>query len=103
MNLNECWYPVHSTRRPVSEVRGAAVDFGKQRYLVDARRPWEAHWLSPVGHGHGVGTVLLGPQRDVHSGVATADDQQPLSGEFLSVPEVMGVHDAAGELVEPLE
>src|SRR4029077_16443650 len=36
-------------------------------------------------------------------GVATADDQQPLAGEFPGVSEVMGVHDAAGELVEPLE
>src|SRR2546430_3490926 len=62
-------------RSPVSEVRGAAVDFGKQRHLVDARRPWEAHRLSPVGHGYGVGTVLLGLQRDVLRGVATADDR----------------------------
>src|SRR2546430_5789743 len=90
-------------RSPFSEVRGAAVDFGKQRHLVDARRPWEAHRLGPVGHGYGVGTVLLGLQRDVLRGVAAADDQQPLAGEFLGVPEVVGVHDAAGELVESLE
>lgn len=87
----------------VDKVRDVVREVGEQRNLGDALGPVEAHGRGAVGDSDRGGAVLLDLEREVLGRVAAADDEQVLPGEVARVAEVVRVHDAAGELLEPGE
>ncbi|MPL84473.1 hypothetical protein SDC9_30438 [bioreactor metagenome] len=91
---------VDMLRRAILEIGSLALDAHEALLLFPVLGPFEAHRRAAIAGGDAFRAVFPALRADVLGRIGGADDQHVLALELARVAEVMGMHDAAVELVE---
>mmetsp|Transcript_42713 Transcript_42713/g.112422 ORF Transcript_42713/g.112422 Transcript_42713/m.112422 type:complete len:315 (+) Transcript_42713:539-1483(+) len=89
--------------RAILKMARASLDLLQQRHCCEVVGPMKSHGSSAPRACDRLDAVLVALRCDVLRRVARADDKDVLGSKLLCGPEVVGMHNTAGECVRALE